>query len=123
MPPPEKNLRRKRSGRDVDKDEEKDRGLWTLSFTYTFQHSGDVVYFAQSYPYSLSRLQEVLGELERTAAPGCMHRQVLCRTIAGNRCDSVVITDPAKSSKDSSGGGHPERDRRPYVVVTARVHP
>merc|ERR1719313_958238 len=104
--PPKKKKRRKKNAEDDD-----DKQFYTLSFTYTFAHDNDVVYFAHCYPYSFSRLQEVLAELEASAPKDFLDRQALCRTLAGNRCDLLTITDRRVPTA------------KPFVVVTARVHP
>ena len=42
-------------------------------------------------------------------------RKLLCRTIAGNRCDFITITEPSNDIEEM-------RAKR-GVVITARVHP
>lgn len=76
------------------------------------------VYFAHCYPYTYSRLQQFLLTLqkdpERTRN---FKRRVLCKTIAGNTCDVLTITDFAIDDEKSDG------NKRTGVVLTARVHP
>jgi hypothetical protein len=60
--------------------------FYTLTFTYTFQHDNDQVYFAYSLPYSYSDLCDDLSELmadERVSS--FVARNTLCRTLAGNK--------------------------------------
>jgi len=38
------------------------RNYYSLTFTYTFSHSDDVVYFAHCFPYTLSKLNGFLTE-------------------------------------------------------------
>jgi hypothetical protein len=91
------------------------KSYFTLTFTFTFDYAQDYVYFAYSCPYSYSQLQEYLDSLEasdRTYA--FVTRKLLCRTVAGNRCDFLTITCP---------GSREETERRQGVVLSARVHP
>lgn len=41
---------------------------YTLSFTYTFKHDKDTVFFAYSVPYSFSDLRNDLQEIENDEA-------------------------------------------------------
>jgi hypothetical protein len=73
---------------------------YTLSFTYTFRFSKDVVYFANSHPYTYSQLTTYLNGLETdTNMNEFVSINPLCRTLAGNRCDSVVITSGASGTE------------------------
>lgn len=88
------------------------KSLFTLRFSYTFEFTGDVVYFAYCYPYTYSRALELLDRLETDATISeYLTRRVLCCTIAGNRCDYLTITS-SKSKQEKRG-----------VCFTARVHP
>lgn len=40
------------------------KSLYSLRFSYTFEHANDIVYFAYSYPYTFSQLTEFLDKLE-----------------------------------------------------------
>jgi hypothetical protein len=74
---------------------------------------GDAVYLAQSYPYSYTDLQKYLAALEADPQRGpLVRRELLCESLAGNRCDLLVCGRDASS--DASV---------PTVVLTARVHP
>lgn len=84
---------------------------YSLSFEYTFDRAADEVYFANSYPYTSSRLQRYLGELEEKH-PGWMLRRRLGETLSGNYIEMVTITN------------FEEKERvKPIMFVTARVHP
>jgi cytosolic carboxypeptidase protein 2/3 len=94
--------------------------LHTLTFTHTFTHSDDTVYFAHSMPYTYSDLQSSLEALQRSGgdAPGSavrMRRTTLCRTLAGNEVPLITVTAPIKYAA--------ELRRRPAIVLTGRVHP
>ena len=82
---------------------------YTLSFTYTFPHSNDCVYFAYSTPYSFSNLREDLNKIEGLKKR-YFKRTTLCQTIGGNNCDLLSITSPTGEGKLG-------------VIITGRVHP
>lgn len=66
---------------------------FSVTFSVVFQHPDDVCYLAYHFPYTLTDHLEHLVELERLAKPQqCMVRQLLCRTLSGNRCDLLTIT-------------------------------
>lgn len=101
---------------NIKKGEGKSQCYYTLSFEYEFSYSGDSVFFAYSYPYTYSDLCDYLGKIERnTAKSEICFRKMLCRTIAGNRCEYLLIT--AKNSI-----GYP-LEKRKGIVLTARAHP
>ena len=89
------------------------RSHYTLSFSYSFQHSHDAVYFAYAHPYTYSDLVEDLNSLESdpTRAP-LLTRKDLCQTLLGNRCEYVTISAPCRGPSSKKG-----------VVISARVHP
>jgi hypothetical protein len=91
------------------------KSYYTLTFTFTFEYSDDSVYFAYSFPYFYSELQEYLDSLERSHETcSLITRKLLCRTLAGNRCDYVTITNPCEVEGI---------DKRKGIVLSARVHP
>jgi hypothetical protein len=91
------------------------KSYYTLSFTFTFVYSEDCVYFAYSFPYTYSELQEYLDSLEESPeTSGFITRKLLCRTLAGNRCDYLTITHPSEVEGI---------DKRKGIVLSARVHP
>lgn len=76
-----------------------------------------VVYFAHCFPYTYSRLQRYLLSLQKDPTRSRhLKMRTLCKTIAGNNCDMLTITDFAQDdeSTDSSRTG---------IVLTVRVHP
>eukprot|EP00730_Choanoeca_flexa_P002349 TRINITY_DN11017_c0_g1_i2.p1 TRINITY_DN11017_c0_g1~~TRINITY_DN11017_c0_g1_i2.p1 ORF type:complete len:1094 (+),score=218.82 TRINITY_DN11017_c0_g1_i2:60-3341(+) len=93
---------------------------WTLSFGISFPHEGPF-YLAYHYPFSYTDNQHWLNEMiaacHKQALP-IVHRQLLCATMAGNRCELLTITD-------TSSAAVLERaiDDRPVIVLSARVHP
>ena len=85
--------------------------FYTMTFTYSFDHINDTVYFAYSYPYTYSHLMEDLKKIEDLPF---LTRKLLCYSIAGNRCDYLTITSPATPEEVKSRKG---------VIISARVHP
>ena len=92
------------------------RQFFSLVFTYTFEHAGETVFFAHSFPYTYSDLQSYLLSLQmdERISQFC-RRKLLCNTLAGNRCDVLTITARSKELDDASD--------KPAIVVSARVHP
>jgi murein tripeptide amidase MpaA len=86
-----------------------------LTFTYDFQHDEDQVFFAYSYPYTYSDLTDEITAMERDVIKGeFISRNILCRTIAGNKCEYLTIT--AKK--------HPDlKAERKGIFLSARIHP
>ncbi|XP_051545633.1 cytosolic carboxypeptidase 4-like [Myxocyprinus asiaticus] len=96
--------------------------LFTLTFTVTFRHDDDVCYLAYHYPYTYTTLQTHLKMLEKSVDPRKVffRNQNLCDTLAGNSCSLVTIT----ACPTSRAWKHLHQlCNRPYVVLTARVHP
>ncbi|XP_054569264.1 cytosolic carboxypeptidase 4 [Eptesicus fuscus] len=95
---------------------------YTLTFSITFPHHGDVCYLAYHYPYTYTALMTHLDLLEKSVDPQTVYfrQEALCQTLGGNACPLVTITAmPASASP-----AHLEQFRqRPYQVITARVHP
>ena len=90
--------------------------LYTLTFTYKFLHTSDICLFAYGYPYTYTDLQEYLDNLQTLIADkSFFRRNVLCKTLAGNLCDVLTITEPTSSLDDLK--------QKLCVVITARVHP
>ncbi|KAG7481117.1 hypothetical protein MATL_G00063400 [Megalops atlanticus] len=100
---------------------QKGKSYYTLTFTVTFHHKDDVCYFAYHYPYTYSTLKMHLQKLQAQCAPQVYFRQqVLCDTLGGNSCPLLTIT----AMPESSSNDHICQFRnRPYVFLTARVHP
>jgi len=89
---------------------------YTLTWETEFKTDRDVVFFAMCYPYSYSSLQRYLYNLQSNPVRNkTFRRELLCETLAGNRCDLLTITE-ASDDHDSLAA-------RKGVVLTARVHP
>jgi len=87
------------------------KNYYTFTFTYKFDYSDDKVYFAYSMPYTYSDLVKELKYIEMLNKT-YIHWNTLCWTLAGNKCEYLVITN--KSSKS---------DNKKGVIITAWVHP
>jgi hypothetical protein len=84
---------------------------FTLTFTYTFLHDNDTVYFAYSEPYNYTKLRLFLDREKLNCAPGVLWEEsVLCKTLGGLDVPLITIRE------------EPSRPKR-QITVTARVHP
>lgn len=88
-------------------DEEDDEPIGNMSFTLTFniefQHDNDTVYFAHSYPYTYSDLQDYLMAIQRHPIKSkfCKLR-LLCRSLAGNNVYYLTVTAPTPPEEENS---------------------
>ena len=90
--------------------------MYTLTFEHTFEKANDLCYFAYCHPYTYTDLRSYLKELELSKKHlKVLRRDTLCKTLAGNRCEVLTITDPSPSPEDITN--------KVAVVITARVHP
>ena len=85
-------------------------------------------YFAHCYPYTFSHLQEYLREVEADPQRRAVtHRTCLCPTVAGNRCELLVVSNPQRVAYTlahaADSGGHKPGVLREAIVVSARVRP
>ncbi|XP_035773606.1 uncharacterized protein LOC118456694 isoform X3 [Anopheles albimanus] len=105
--------------RPADDDEEEYIGTssFTLSFNIEFRYDGDTVYFAHSYPYTYSDLQDYLMCIQRNPVKSkfCKLR-LLCRSLAGNNVYYLTVTAPTTHEDDN-------QKKKKAVIITARVHP
>ncbi|XP_023167196.2 cytosolic carboxypeptidase Nna1 isoform X3 [Drosophila hydei] len=97
-------------------EEDEDNSSYTLTFTIEFEHDNDTVFFAHSYPYTYSDLQDYLMEIQRHPVKSkfCKLR-LLCRTLAGNNVYYLTVTAPSNNEDTTR--------RKKSIVVSARVHP
>ncbi|KAF8764234.1 cytosolic carboxypeptidase 1-like isoform X3 [Argiope bruennichi] len=91
----------------------RNKPYYTLTFTVTFEHTNDVCYLAYHYPYTFTTLQTHLyywlNSYDTTSI--YFKKDELCRTLAGNSVPLLTITSK------------PLDTNRPYIFLTARVHP
>lgn len=73
------------------------------------------MFFAYSVPYTYTDLRNDLQLIEQNEARAAnFHRKVLCKTLAGEDCEVLTITNKDNFELAS---------RRKGVILTARVHP
>ncbi|KAF4759064.1 hypothetical protein FOZ63_021812, partial [Perkinsus olseni] len=103
-----------------------------LTFEYTPQWEDDTVYFAYTFPYTLTRLQGFIKEMEGSrGGRRYLARYPLCRSLAGNRLDVLTITSSGEEDDPTALAERGEEDtsqslhgcRKKYIAITARVHP
>jgi len=76
------------------------------------------VFYSHCFPYTYSDLQEDLTRIEKD--PLCtnfFYRSTLCRSLAGNKCEYLVIT-----SKDKDPMSQKAKAKK-GILISARVHP
>ncbi|XP_072038260.1 cytosolic carboxypeptidase 1-like [Amphiura filiformis] len=101
----------------------KGKNYYTTAFNLTFNHSNDIVYIAYHFPYTYTTLQVHLAKLEAglcDLSDIYYRRHTLCESLGGNSLQLLTITaNPMSLDQD----GIDEFRSRPYVVLSARVHP
>lgn len=94
------------------------RYYYTLTFTHTFEHDDDTVYFSHCYPYTYSDLVDDLSAIEKDKnCQSFFYRSTLTRTLAGNRCEYITITSKEKDPQSEKALA------KKGVFISARVHP
>jgi len=88
---------------------------YTLSFEVTFKNDDDEVYLAHCYPYTYSDSCELLQRLCTNETKDKIRKTVLTRTLAGNDCEMVIITNFLSRPEEIA--------LRRAVILTSRVHP
>lgn len=84
---------------------------YTLTFTIT--SCSESMYIASNFPYTYTELQNLLKEIE--TKKGKVKISTLCKTLAGNVCPLLTITNFQSKGEELA--------KRRVVVFTARVHP
>ncbi|KAL5965631.1 Cytosolic carboxypeptidase 1 [Taenia solium] len=105
------------------------RNYYTATFSLRFQHRGDICYIAYHYPYTHSRLLADLTQWQlraqkaaskstsKTTSRLYLRVQNLTSTLLDNLVPLITITEATE------GSGNVTNLRRPYIFITARVHP
>eukprot|EP01006_Ploeotia_vitrea_P019507 TRINITY_DN51713_c0_g1_i1.p1 TRINITY_DN51713_c0_g1~~TRINITY_DN51713_c0_g1_i1.p1 ORF type:complete len:1035 (-),score=58.55 TRINITY_DN51713_c0_g1_i1:101-3205(-) len=91
----------------------------TLNFSLTFPHSNDCCYLAFSYPYSYSDVQRYIHHKIPQQFPNYhkyCRNQVLCKTISGNVCNLLTITN-------FDDDAPVKMEDRKICFFSARIHP
>ncbi|CAM9668975.1 unnamed protein product [Ectocarpus sp. 4 AP-2014] len=69
--------------------------FYTLSLSVTFPNSGDSYRLAHAHPYSYSdHKRHLAGLLENERTSRYLNHTILCKTLGGNDCDLLTVTDP-----------------------------
>ncbi|XP_068095151.1 cytosolic carboxypeptidase 6 isoform X3 [Hyperolius riggenbachi] len=89
------------------------RKNYVMSFTFCFDREDDVYQFAYCYPYTYTRLQHYLDNLDRQKLD-YVRRELLGLSVQQRRLDLLTITNPVNLMS--------EAEQR-VVFITARVHP
>lgn len=85
-----------RNDDDSSSDEDDDNGSYTLTFNIQFPYDADTVYFAHSYPYTYSDLQDYLMDIRNHPIKSKICRlRLLCRSLAGNNVYYLTVTAPS----------------------------
>ncbi|XP_039961187.1 uncharacterized protein LOC120775195 isoform X4 [Bactrocera tryoni] len=110
------NIAYYRNDDDTPSEEEDENSSYTLTFNIEFKHDNDTVYFAHSYPYTYSDLQDYLMTIQKDPVKSkfCKLR-LLCRSLAGNNVYYLTVTAPVADEEAMR--------KKKAIVVSARVHP
>ena len=88
-----------------------------MSVRWREADDNDEVYICHAFPYPYSLLKHNLGAIlaNRSHQRDRIRRSLLCKTIAGNELDLLIITNFTSSHLDIAV--------RKAIIITARVHP
>lgn len=89
------------------------RKNYVMSFAFCFDKEDDIYQFAYSYPYTYTRLQKYLNQLDRIGMD-YFQREEICLSVQQRIVDLITIT--SKENRKSTR-------RKKVVFFTARVHP
>ena len=86
---------------DFDEDDHNATCSFTLTFNIEFEHENDTVFFAHSYPYTYSDVQDYLMAIQRHPVKSkfCKLR-LLCRSLAGNNVYYLTVTAPSTPEEE-----------------------
>ncbi len=89
--------------------------FYTLQFLTTFNYEHDSVFFAHCFPYTFSDVYSMLNRVCSGPNKEKVRRTALCKTIAGNVSELLIITNFNSSQEEIA--------HRKAVIISARVHP
>lgn len=69
---------------------------FTLSFDYTFQQAGEVVWFAHAVPFTYTDMQQTVQQ-HLPAAQEFMRAEILCNSLCGLPLPVLTITENIKT--------------------------
>ncbi|KRX00139.1 hypothetical protein PPERSA_10638 [Pseudocohnilembus persalinus] len=94
--------------------------LYELVFTINFEDNDDTVFIAHCFPYTYSKLQSYLEQLQTDEKKSqFVSKKNLCKTVSKNVCDILTITNPSKENNKKGN----QKDEKFGVILTARQHP
>lgn len=88
---------------------------YALTFEIKFAHDNDTVFFAHCYPYTYTDLCDFIKAQCVFNNKDKIRKTVLCKSLAGNDVDMLIITNFNSDPVDISF--------RKSIILTARVHP
>ncbi|XP_013409059.1 cytosolic carboxypeptidase 6 isoform X2 [Lingula anatina] len=89
------------------------RKNYVMSFAFCFDKETDVYQFSYCYPYSYTRLQNYLDNIEKRNLD-FVQRELVALSVQQRRLDLLVITNPENLEPE---------EKQKVVFLTARVHP
>ena len=90
-------------------------GSFYYTLTFTLTAGSQEMYVASDHPYAYSDLCNLIKEICTDKTQDRVKDSVLCKTIAGNPCFMLTITNFITAKE--------EIDKRPTIIFTGRVHP
>lgn len=91
---------------------QKNSGGYYYTLTFTLTASSEEMYVANDHPYSYTDLQNLIKEICTEERKNVIQSTSLCKTIAGNECPMLTVTNFDSKKEDKKA-----------IVFTARVHP
>ena len=88
---------------------------YALTFEIMFKHDHDTVFFAHCYPFTYTDQSKFNGRICATSNKDKVRRTTLCKSLAGNDVDMLIITNFLSEPSDIA--------MRKAVILTSRVHP
>jgi murein tripeptide amidase MpaA len=88
---------------------------YSLTFEVKLKHDLDTVYFSHCYPYTYSDLCDLIQRVCTYHNKDKIRRTVLCKSLAGNDVEMLIVTNFASSPEAIS--------HRKAIILTCRIHP
>jgi hypothetical protein len=72
--------------------------LHTLTFSYTFEHADDTVFFAHFFPYTFTDLEHYLARITSDKShKKFLRADILCKSLSNNPCYTLTITNQIRT--------------------------